>query len=223
MTYDSFKHHRRSIRLKGYNYAGPGAYFVTMRAQNPEWFFGEIVNGVMELNDPGRMIEKWYLKLADKYPTVQCGEYVVMPDHFHAIIIIVEVDPTIGVNPTVGVDRTVGPNQTVGADPRICPRPDIITPEKSSECERFGAKGEHMGSPRQRQRTSLSTVMQWFKTMTTNEYIRGVKNDSWKPFNRRLWQRDYYEHIIRDQGEFDRIRQYIIYNPMNWDKDINQI
>lgn len=70
-------------------------------------------------------------------------------------------------------------------------------------------RGEHVGSP-------LRTVVQWFKTMTTNEYIRGVKNLGWTPFAGKLWQRNYYEHIIRNQDELIRIRQYIRDNPLNW-------
>jgi hypothetical protein len=62
----------------------------------------------------------------------------------------------------------------------------------------------------------IPRIMQWFKTMSTNEYIRGVKDLGWMPFNKRMWQRNYYEHIIRDDGELERIRNYIINNPLNW-------
>ena len=73
-------------------------------------------------------------------------------------------------------------------------------------------QGEHTGSPLQR-------LVQWFKTMTTNEYIRGVKNQQWPPFNKKLWQRNYWEHIIRDEESLNRIRQYIIDNPLHWTID----
>ena len=72
--------------------------------------------------------------------------------------------------------------------------------------------GEHKGSP-------LSAVVQWFKTMTTNEYIRGVKQHGWKPFPDRLWQRNYWEHIIRNQQELNQIRGYIRNNPERWEYD----
>lgn len=74
--------------------------------------------------------------------------------------------------------------------------------------------GEHTGSP-------LHRVIQWFKTMTTNEYIRGVKQSGWVPFPGRLWQRNYYEHIVRNENEMSRIREYIKNNPARWatDKD----
>ena len=73
-------------------------------------------------------------------------------------------------------------------------------------------QGDHTGSPLQR-------LVQWFKTMTTNEYIRDVKNQQWPPFNKKLWQRNYWEHIIRDEESLNRIRQYIIDNPLHWTID----
>jgi len=73
-------------------------------------------------------------------------------------------------------------------------------------------KGGHMGPPLQR-------VVQWFKTMTTNAYIHGVKEKEWPPFAGRLWQRNYYERIIRDDAELSVTREYIHFNPMNWAKD----
>ena len=89
----------------------------------------------------------------------------------------------------------------VGANP--CVRPDN---------NGDNILGEHVGSP-------LWRVMQWFKTMTTNEYIRGVKTLGWARFNGKLWQRDYYEHIIRNERSYQNISNYIINNPANWDKD----
>ncbi len=80
------KHHRRSIRLKGYDYARPGAYFITICVQDKKHLFGEIQEGQMFLNDAGVMIEKWYSELAIKYPDKKCHEMVVMPNHFHCII-----------------------------------------------------------------------------------------------------------------------------------------
>jgi putative transposase len=72
--------------------------------------------------------------------------------------------------------------------------------------------GEHAGSP-------LRAVVQWFKTMTTNEYIRRVKTEGWRPFPGQLWQRNYYEHIIRNDRDWNRIRAYIRENPERWDQD----
>ena len=76
-------HHRRSFRLKGYDYSQAGLYFVTICCQNKECLFGEIDNGVMALNDAGRMIEKWYYELENKFPDKKCHEFIIMPNHIH--------------------------------------------------------------------------------------------------------------------------------------------
>ncbi len=74
-------------------------------------------------------------------------------------------------------------------------------------------QGAHPGAP-------LPEIVQWFKTMTTNAYIRGVKTDSWMPFTGRLWQRNYYEHIIRNENALQRIQEYILHNPAQWATDL---
>jgi len=69
--------------------------------------------------------------------------------------------------------------------------------------------------------TTIGTIIQWFKTMSTNEYIKNVRDKKWKPFNKRLWQRNYYEHIIRTENDLNKIREYIKMNPKIWDRDRN--
>ena len=93
----------------------------------------------------------------------------------------------------------------VGADLCVCPDNNI--------------SGEHIGSPLQNNNRSLSKIIQWFKTMTTNEYIRNVKEYNWEKFEKRLWQRNYYEHIIRNQKSFNKIGEYIYNNPAKWKHD----
>jgi REP element-mobilizing transposase RayT len=155
-------------------------------AQGREHLFGEIVDEKMILNEAGEMVVKWWNELPNKFPNVVLGEFVVMPNHFHGIIFIVE---------------------TVGADLRVCP---------DNEGNAAEQRGEHVGSPLQ---APLSQIMQWFKTMTTNEYIRGVKQLNWKPFIGKFWQRNYYEHIIRNEKELKQKTDYILDNPSRWDED----
>jgi putative transposase len=202
--FDPEKHHRRSIRLKGYDYTQPGGYFVTVVTQGRKLIFGKIRNEEMILNSAGEMVVKWWLELPNKFPPVSVGTFVVMPNHFHGIILIEE---------TVGADLRVCPDDKERVCPddkeRVCPDDDENTKQ-----------GEHTGSP---QRTgpnaSLSQIVQWFKTMTTNEYIRGVKQLGWEPFIGKLWQRNYYEHIIRDHTDWDRIHRYIESNTATWADD----
>ncbi len=177
MKYNSDIHHRRSIRLRGYDYSQAGAYFVTVCTQNRECLFGNIVASKMQLNAAGLMILRWYAELPNKFPDSECNKFICMPNHVHFIVI------------------------NVGADLRV--RPDAAPATN---------KGEHVGSP-------LRRVVQWFKTMTTNEYIRGVKRNGWPSFSGKLWQRNYWEHIVRNETELDRIREYIRNNPAQWESD----
>lgn len=202
-AYNPNIHHRRSIRLKGYDYSQAGLYFITICVQNRECLFGNIENGNLNMNDAGMMVEKWYNELENKFSDIHCHEMIVMPNHFHCII------------------ENVG--TTVGADLRVCPnKPEPFNTVSEKSFNTVSEKpfntvsenivGEHVGSP-------LHLVVQWFKTMTTNEYIRGVKTLGWQPFNRKLWQRNYYEHIIRNEQSYQTISDYIINNPKKWDDD----
>jgi putative transposase len=87
----------------------------------------------------------------------------------------------------------------------------FITEDISRRSPTLG-QGAHMGAP-------LPKIVQWFKTMTTNEYIHGVKEHGWKPFKGHFWQRGFYEHVIRDEKSLNRIREYILHNPQRWDWD----
>jgi putative transposase len=193
MKYNPEIHKRKSIRLKGYDYSLAGLYFITICVQNRECMFGKIENGKMILNDAGEMIEKWYFEMMNKFSDIKCDEMIVMPNHFHCIV------------------------ENVGADLCVCPDTDAVGKQnpKLGNTPILGDTpilGEHVGSP-------LHTVVQWFKTMTTNEYIRGVKNLGWKPFDGKLWQRNYYEHIIRNEQSYQNISNYIINNPAKWQED----
>ena len=152
----------------------------------------------MEFSNAGRMIEKWWLELANKFPSVETDEYVIMPNHFHGILTI------------VGADLCVRPDSNPDSNPN--PNPNPIRPNLKGPNLVDSNAGAHIGAP-------LPKILQWFKTMTTNEYIRNVKQFHWTPFTGRLWQRNYYEHVLRDEEERARIRQYIIDNPLNWETD----
>ena len=91
MSYDPNKHHRRSIRLRGYDYSQKGIYFVTVCTQNREHLFGKIEKGVMQMNDAGQMVEFTWADLPNHNPHIVLDEFVVMPDHVHGIILITDI------------------------------------------------------------------------------------------------------------------------------------
>ena len=205
---------RRSIRLKGYDYSQAGLYFITICVKNRECLFGEIKEGEMILNDAGEMVKTQWLALPKRFKNIQLYEYVVMPNHFHAIL---EIIPDADANAAADVraDPCVCPNNAVRAYPNVCPNnanQNVCPNNIMRNSGKPKITGEHVGSP-------LHVMVQWFKTMTTNEYIRGVKNHNWKRFNGKLWQRNYWEHIIRNDKSYNIISDYIIDNPIKWKKD----
>ncbi len=204
------KHHRRSIRLNGYDYSQEGLYFLTFCTQDRANLFGHIKNGKIILNDAGKMVEYWYYELENKFPNIQCHEMIIMPNHFHCIIEI------------VGADRCVCPNTKQCVCPNtkqcVCPNTKQCVYPNTKQCACPNTK--RCAKPEVNLHASLlGQLVQWFKTITTNFYIHGVKNNDWKHFNRRLWQRNYWEHIIRSENEYKHITQYIINNPKQWEND----
>ena len=185
MNYNPDIHHRRSIRLKGYDYSQAGLYFVTICTQNRLCLFGKIENREMILNDPGIMIERQWQELIYRFDNIKADEFIVMPNHFHGIVQFVGV-PLVGTQNTKQPPTTGSPSQTG--------QPQGIAP-------------------------TVGDVVGAFKSLTTNEYIRGVKNNDWSRFNKKLWQRNYYEHIIRDEKSCYQISEYIQTNPLKWQDD----
>jgi putative transposase len=198
MPYDPNIHHRHSIRLHGYDYAGAGGYFVTICVQNRLCLFGNVIDDVMVLNDAGRMVDLWWQKIPETFVRVELDAYVIMPIHFHGLLWI-----------------THDASATVGADPCVCPD---APPSDFPNVEADRPPGQTRGSA---PTPDLFRIMQWFKTMTTNIYIKGVRELGWRPFPGRLWQRNYYEHILRDEEDYHRTVYYTNTNPSYWIKDKN--
>ena len=182
MKFDPQKHHRRSIRLKDYDYSKAGAYYVTINVQNRECLFGKIVNYEMELNDAGKMIEGQWNTLLERFSNVELDVYQTMPNHFHGIIVV-------GAAFMAALDSENKADTWPGADTRLAP--------------------------------TLGDIVGAFKSITTHEYILGVDNKKWPRFYKRLWQRNYYEHIIRDEKDLQNKTDYIEANPSLWDEDDN--
>jgi len=178
MKYDPYKHHRRSIRLKGYDYSQPGWYFITICTNNREMLFGKIIGGKMELNAGGNIVKKYWRDIPNHYPDVALDEYVIMPNHVHGIINIGENDNNDRMenvrakdfSPLQKNNKLHSPSKTIGS---------II-------------RGFKIG------------VTKWFRKNTD------VYN---------VWQRNYYERIIRNELELNRIRKYIMENPLKWYDD----
>ncbi len=332
MPYNPNIHHRKSIRLKGYDYSQAGLHFITICTQNRACLFGDIKNGDMILNNAGEMVKHWYYELNNKFNDIKCHTMVIMPNHFHCIIENVGADlrvcpdktdkhnmvqkhdasgkhdasckydlggehDVLGEHNMVDEHNMVGKHEASGkyvlrgehdvlGEQKIPDKHNMVQKHEASGkydlgdehdvlgehnmvqkydvsgkydasgkyvlggehdvlgehtgeydvlgehnmVQKYDASGkhdaagkyvlggehdvlgEHTGSP-------LRDVVRWFKTMTTNYYIRGVKQNEWIPFDGKLWQHNYWEHIIRTPDEYQNITQYIINNPQHWAND----
>ena len=167
MKFDPDIHHRRSIRLKGYDYSQAGAYFVTIVTWQREMLFGEITDGELVLNEFGQIVSEKWQWLESQYRYIELGAWIVMPNHFHGILVIHD----------------------------------------------FG-RGGSRSAPTPIKRKPLGGLIGAFKTVST-KHINLLRNTE----GQLVWQRNYYEHIIRNEPEMDRISRYIESNPSQWAED----
>lgn len=186
MYLNSDKLGRRSIRLKGWNYASPGRYFVTICTRNRECLFGEISNGDMSLNDAGNNVEKCWQEIPKHFPHVALDEFIIMPNHVHGIIAITRFVGAYNHTP-----RRLNRPIKEGAI-SLPPLPGNLLPQSPSKTIGSVVRGFKIG------------VGEWFR-----------KNMDMSA----IWQRNYYEHIIRCEAELNNTRQYIQDNPSAWPQD----
>ena len=154
---------RKQNRLTNYDYGLPGSYFVTLCTNHPLTLFEMepiVGNSPRAVSRPPQnlVIHKGIRQVQAHFTNIHIDKYVIMPDHLHIIVTILE---------------------------------------------------RHEGH-------SLQDVMHYFKTMTTTDYIRGVKSGMLQPFDKKLWQKSYYDHVIRNQQDYDETWQYIENNPTRW-------
>lgn len=206
MPYNPNIHHRRSIRLKRYDYSQAGLYFITICCEGRICRLGDVVQGEMILNDAGKMVELEWLKLSDRFKNIHLHEYIVMPNHFHAILEIVGA-PLVGTPVRVSlVDTQNNHNAQYDDD------------QNEMDTQKGQPKGIAPTVDIQKNKT-VGDMVGAFQSIVTVEYIRGVKNMGWTPFNGKLLQRNYYEHIIRNEQSYLTISNYIINNPAKWEGD----
>ena len=192
MKFDPGIHDRRSIRLKGYDYSRAGAYFLTIDIDHKENLLGEIIDGAMQLNRCGQIVQYAWFDLPKHYPHVELDAFCIMPNHVHGIIVL-DHDASVGAGLSGLPSRLDKPVPGITEDPRYPRRPAPTKPMV---------------------RHPLSEVIRAFKSFSARRInaIQGVKGVP-------VWQRNYYEHIIRDESEYQAICSYILDNPVNWEKD----
>jgi REP element-mobilizing transposase RayT len=213
MKYDAKIHHRRSIRLPGYDYALPGAYFVTLCAFNRRCIFGRVVEDRMYENDCGKLAREQWFESSQIRQEFALDAFIVMPNHLHGILWILGPKRErllVGsgfAQPIVGAD---------GVRP-----PDAQTPVGASRARPLAERRSALQTPRHRRGPippmrshSLASWAAGFKSAVTSR-IREL----WNRPRAAVWQEDYFEHIIRDEDELFRIHEYILSNPARWKLD----
>lgn len=182
-------HHRRSIRLKGYDYAQAGLYFITICCENRICRFGNIENGEMILNEYGKIAHHEWVKLSERFPNFELDAFQIMPNHIHGIIVL----------NTVGATLAVAQNDEKTQN-------DIIAQNDENDI-RAGVNPA----------PTLFDVVGAYKSLVANGCLEIYKTRN--ETMGKLWQRNYYEHIIRDEQSYQKISNYIINNPVNWAED----
>ena len=243
-------HHRRSIRLKAYDYSTAGAYFVTIVTQERLCLFGDVADGEAQLTDAGVMIQQIWHAIPDRFPTIEMDEFVVMPNHVHGILIIhsdvgaslvgaQEVTHTKTTHSPVGASLVgaqevthttthspvgaslVGAQEVTHTKTTHSPVGASLVGALPADRARStdGGRATTRVAPTEDGPMTLGEVVGAYKSLTTHQYGKGVETHGWPPFNKRLWQRNYYERVIRDARELDKAREYIANNPMQWELD----
>jgi putative transposase len=177
MPYDPNIHYRRSVRLQGYDYSRGGAYFVTICTQDRARLLGEVIGSHIHVSAAGQMIAEMWAGLPVRFPMFVGDAFIVMPDHLHGVLILLD---------------------------------------KVGEGVKPAEVGDMNDHPRGTLPGTIGRILQAFKSISTHSYIQGVEQQGWPPFAGRLWQRDYYEHIIRSEQALERFRVYIDANPARW-------
>jgi putative transposase len=189
-------HNRRSIRLRGYDYSRPGYYFVTICIQDRnQKLFGNVVDGKMALNQIGEAVQFYWNGLTDHFNNIRLDEFVIMPNHFHGIIVICNTVAGAGSSRPQGSSR-----------PTAFLRAAIDG--KNNHIDDKNKQGRDDRAP------TLGNMVAFFKYQSTKQ-INAMRQSGVE----KIWQRNYYDTIVKDEKTIYHIRQYIRNNPVNWSLD----
>ncbi len=222
-------HHRKSIWLKGYYYSQAGAYFITICCQNRECRFGKICNGKMVLNDLGIIAHNQWLKLTERFTKIELDVFQIMPNHMHGIIVINDshVGATLAVAPddVNDLDLVAGAGHAVDgkrAEASHAPTVATVAPDDVNDLDLVAGAGhavdgKRAGASPAPTKETIGLIVGAYKSLVANKCLNlfKIRNESMG----KLWQRNYYEHIIRNETSYQTISDYIINNPDKWIDD----
>ncbi|HUH46714.1 MAG TPA: transposase [Arenibacter sp.] len=214
MPYNPNKHHRRSIRLKDYDYSLEGAYFITICCANRTCLFGKIQDNEMILNEYGTIAYHEWTNTSKLRKNVELDVFVIMPNHLHGIIIL---------NTIPGRGELHSPKNKLHSPENKWHSPNRDQDENKNKLH---SPENKLHSPN-RNLPNIGGVFDTPLRSPSNNIgaiIRGYKSSVTKQLNAlnigcAVWQRNYYEHIIRNEQSYQRISEYIIDNPQKWSDD----
>jgi len=211
-----------SNRLRGWDYGSSGHYYITIVTAGRDRIFGEIVNGEMILNDLGQIVYDEFFKSFEMREELFLGEFVLMPNHLHAIVILDKTKCTDDVVGTCGRVETCGRMETpdrVETHGRAS-----LQSQRQSQRQSQSQRQQPPTTPQfQRQPKSISSFVAGFKSSTIKQIDDWIDSNNlpMAKFNKNnpLWQSNYHDHIIRNETEYRNISDYIVRNPMEWKDD----
>ena len=210
MAYNSNIHHRRSIRLKGYDYSRAGLYFITICCDERLCRFGKIETGKMILNEYGMIAYNEWSKLPERFPNFELDVFQIMPNHIHGIIMMTDVGATLAVAQNEFTPTEKG--QPQGIAPTIAPTVSpTISPIENGQPQGIAPTIAATISP------TVPDIVGAYKSLVFNGCLKIYKSKN--EMMGKLWQRNYYEHIIRNEQAYQNISAYIINNPVKWTED----
>ncbi len=210
--YNPQKYHRRSIRLQGYDYSQEGLYFITLCCQDRAHLFGEILDGEMIFNVAGLQAETCWQDIPNHFPNAILHEYIIMPNHIHGIIEFVGANQYSPNNnsPNNNSPNNNSPNQKFSDNGN-----DVENNDKTKDLELVNGTKNFSPLPNATWRSpskTIGSVIRGFKIGVT-KWMRNNTNVV------NVWQRNYYDHIIRNEQDYERISEYIKNNPILWKED----
>lgn len=195
--------------MQGYDYTNPGAYFVTACTWNRECLFGDIIGGQMQMNEYGKIVRDEWMRTEDVRPNIELDEFIVMPNHLHGILVI--NDDARGAHTPVGARRCLDPAR-LAPERREQPS-ENVNGYGNIETRRANQGATHRVAPTCKS-GSIGAIVGQFKSSTT-KLINRIRKHPGMP----VWQRNYFEHVIRNEKDLIQIRQYIKGNPLQWELD----
>ena len=211
------KYRIQSARLQSWDYAWAGVYFITICTRSREHYLGEIENGKMQLSEIGKLSKKYWIEIPEHFPFIKLHAFVIMPNHIHGIIEIIKTKNARNTNNQHNNNNKSNNFDKRNVETRLIaslPSPPLSSSSPpsppSSSISAFRTVGI-TGNKNPMFHENISRIIRWYKGRCSFEIRKTNPNFA--------WQSRFYDHIIRDENSYNRISQYIINNPNNWEKD----